>query len=555
MKKVSRKHKKYEALEMYGSGGLLDGLKIGDYDLGPALSAIKLMGGGNPVSTIRGIFSGAYQDMQSNSGMVNKKPVTQNQENAFISTLDPRMQHFANGGNIVELPKYDGPTDSIPTDAQGNPAIASGQQPIAMTDSGEIVWNGYVFSDKLGYAQKAKNILRRYRLRGGTDFSGLDRISKTQMDSEFANLADEQELYKSNNQIDEPSEGYATGGSIHIKPSKVGTFTAAANRHKKGVQEFASHVLAHKENFSPAMVKKANFAKNASSWNHKWGGGDLLDDGFDYKFKPGFESTFPNVQGLAEDALLNPYDSFRKDDRILPSVDIVGHPIHPRGEVPNMLQGRETGLIPNTFAQPKLAKSMYASPTEITPSNPLDPDMAALLGNIGTAGLQGLVALSARQKNFSPSTYPVQKMNLSMERDDLERQAITQRRSLLNRYRDNRAAQIAGVTSVDENLASGMSKSYMNQEQYNANAMNQQRQFTAISKDKMKEMKEAERGAVAGSISNMIGNVGGAFNQYFGDKAHRAQDDNMMEWKQGGMNYRSIKLPDGTWYVPEVITR
>ena len=61
---------------------------------------------------------------------------------------------------------------------------------------------------------------------------------------------------------------YKDGGSIHIKPSKVGTFRAAASRHGMGVQEFASRVLANKNNYSSAMVKKANFARNASKWNH-----------------------------------------------------------------------------------------------------------------------------------------------------------------------------------------------------------------------------------------------------------------------------------------------
>ena len=61
---------------------------------------------------------------------------------------------------------------------------------------------------------------------------------------------------------------FASGGSIHIDPSKKGTFTAAASKHGKSVQEFASQVLANKDNYSPAMVKKANFARNASKWGH-----------------------------------------------------------------------------------------------------------------------------------------------------------------------------------------------------------------------------------------------------------------------------------------------
>ena len=56
---------------------------------------------------------------------------------------------------------------------------------------------------------------------------------------------------------------------IKIKPSKEGTFTAAAKKHGKSVQGFASQVLNNKDSYSPAMVKKANFARNASKWNKK----------------------------------------------------------------------------------------------------------------------------------------------------------------------------------------------------------------------------------------------------------------------------------------------
>ena len=66
--------------------------------------------------------------------------------------------------------------------------------------------------------------------------------------------------------------GFSSGGSIHIKPSRKGTFTAAATKHGMGVQEFASKVLANKDNYSPKMVKKAAFAKAASGWKHKHGG-------------------------------------------------------------------------------------------------------------------------------------------------------------------------------------------------------------------------------------------------------------------------------------------
>lgn len=67
------------------------------------------------------------------------------------------------------------------------------------------------------------------------------------------------------------AQSFADGGKIYIKPSKRGTFTAAAKKRGMGVQEFASKVLANKDDYSPAMVKKANFARNASKW-HSLGG-------------------------------------------------------------------------------------------------------------------------------------------------------------------------------------------------------------------------------------------------------------------------------------------
>ena len=72
---------------------------------------------------------------------------------------------------------------------------------------------------------------------------------------------------------------YAQGG-IHINPSKKGTFTAQATRMGMGVQEAARHILANKDRYSPAMVKKANFARNASKWKHEDGGyTNMYEDG------------------------------------------------------------------------------------------------------------------------------------------------------------------------------------------------------------------------------------------------------------------------------------
>lgn len=54
---------------------------------------------------------------------------------------------------------------------------------------------------------------------------------------------------------------------VSIKPSKKGSFTAAAKKSGMSVQAKARAVMADK-NASPAMRKKANFALNAAKWKH-----------------------------------------------------------------------------------------------------------------------------------------------------------------------------------------------------------------------------------------------------------------------------------------------
>lgn len=76
-----------------------------------------------------------------------------------------------------------------------------------------------------------------------------------------------------------PFSTYASGGGIHIKKSHEGLFTEEAKRNGMGVQEFASHVLAHKDQYSPEVVKRANFARNATKFAL---GGDLQSHGSDW---------------------------------------------------------------------------------------------------------------------------------------------------------------------------------------------------------------------------------------------------------------------------------
>jgi hypothetical protein len=60
---------------------------------------------------------------------------------------------------------------------------------------------------------------------------------------------------------------YKKGGDIFIKPKNRGVFTAKAKKAGMSVQQYALMVLGNTKNFPRALVKQANFARNAAKWN------------------------------------------------------------------------------------------------------------------------------------------------------------------------------------------------------------------------------------------------------------------------------------------------
>ena len=116
---------------------------------------------------------------------------------------------------------------------------------------------------------------------GGYGSGAIDyELAKENLGIKALNAANKGKLTSLPNSFSSELNTFAEGGKIHIKPSKRGTFTAAAKKHGKSVQSFASQVLANKEDYSPAMVKKANFARNAAKW-HSFGG-NLNTNGADF---------------------------------------------------------------------------------------------------------------------------------------------------------------------------------------------------------------------------------------------------------------------------------
>lgn len=189
-------------------------------------------------------------------------------------------------------------------------------------EEGEIKYKDYIYSARL---KPSKSMLKEFNLPEkyvGKTFAELadilqqeskdrpnDPVSLQTLDDWMSRLAGAQEEYKAkqeerrlakviDNMSDEEKaalmsslgqpmaqEGidlgqpmYKSGGKIYIKPENRGKFTASAKRAGMGVQEFARHVLANKEDYSSTQVKRANFARNFGGHKHA-GGGHLAESG------------------------------------------------------------------------------------------------------------------------------------------------------------------------------------------------------------------------------------------------------------------------------------
>jgi len=133
----------------------------------------------------------------------------------------------------------------------------------------------------------------------------------------------DQELFRTPYMVPEPEESaeeedvvsdnvlpMQTGGKIHIKEKNRGKFTEAAHRAGKSVQAYAAQILANKENYSSAMIKRANFARNAAKWKHQEGG-DVIKKYLEGNYLQ--PKTVDSVMGAWNDQLAK---GFAKGDMI-----------------------------------------------------------------------------------------------------------------------------------------------------------------------------------------------------------------------------------------------
>jgi len=184
----------------------------------------------------------------------------------------------ANGGYTIDYKGASHAQGGIPVNGTtGNPIQGTGEQPQAEVEGNEIAAKfpgentPYIFSHKLGFADKARKIEKKYSKRPN------EKMSQDAKFMELGGLMKHQEEVRGSLDNHMGDVTYSEGGKIHINPANKGKFTTSAQHAGMGTQEFARHVLAHKDNYSTTQIKRASFAHNAAGWKHE-DGGELEDN-------------------------------------------------------------------------------------------------------------------------------------------------------------------------------------------------------------------------------------------------------------------------------------
>ena len=125
------------------------------------------------------------------------------------------------------------------------------------------------------FSHKAKNLTNKLRAQA--------EAANTRLYNNFnqaADITNENQFLQSMYNIEAFGGPLFKEGGIMIKKENRGKFTESANRANMGVQEYARHILANKEDYSPTLIKRANFARNFGG--RKAFGGDLNTYGGTY---------------------------------------------------------------------------------------------------------------------------------------------------------------------------------------------------------------------------------------------------------------------------------
>lgn len=136
-------------------------------------------------------------------------------------------------------------------------------------------WNDYGNArDARGFGDSATQIAEEGINEALANYAALGGPLEYSLKSRALDIAQDAVNNESITDDDEESgvSIFAKGGKIHIKEKNKGKFGAAAKKAGMSTQAYARKVLANKDKYSPTLVKRANFARNAAKWKHADGG-------------------------------------------------------------------------------------------------------------------------------------------------------------------------------------------------------------------------------------------------------------------------------------------
>lgn len=364
-----------------------------------------------------------------------------------------------------------------------------------LVEEGEVVFNDYVFSDRL---KVPKDVKRKYRLKGDTFAKAAksagkeseerpnDPISKNGLRAMLGILAESQEIERMKDS-DMGMSGYANGGRLSNKFVDGGDKSTDLDRKLNIYNNFTK--LTDDSFYTPEYMRFWNWYRDNYDTDK---GRSLLDRINSGEFGQIGGNTFrpEDILRLAHDYKKGPvHNAFAKAagqyaiDSMLPDLGDV--------EDPDLLEGVDAGLdndlkdfkewlrTPDIDVQPAVShgRGIRQHPLRYAPI--VGSGIAVLNdmlgGNEPDYSNADLFARSIRDANRPIGTRPIgnylpyEPLDRMFYVNQLNRNAASERRAALNNAGGNRAAALAGILSADYNYGNSLGDVARQAEEYNQN--------------------------------------------------------------------------------------
>ncbi len=226
--------------------GALKGMAAGA-SIGSIIPGIGTLIGGGIGALAGGLsgFFGGRNEERRLQGDLNE----QLEKTEFKSDVRSRLGRLQSNNSYMPVAKqggftiykgetHNGPTGGILTDEQGNPSGLSNRPAIALTEKNEVARynpdtkSTYIYSDSLGFAEPARDLVKKYKLDKDNSLYKYDNLLKTAVDKQFDNLMQAQEFAKETKTSSKDTIGlFGKGGSLN--PAKAKEMLRDGTAHGK----------------------------------------------------------------------------------------------------------------------------------------------------------------------------------------------------------------------------------------------------------------------------------------------------------------------------------